>query len=75
MSLRQYSYRDAIYFFDPEKINVITPNTVNNVFVFSFDNQKILQIGFSSYNEAVTWVNDNIINPSLIGEIQEDPSL
>lgn len=74
MSLRQYSYRDSIYFFNPEKINLIIP-TSGSVFVFSFDNQKILQIGFSSYNEAVTWVNDNIINPSLIGEIQEDPSL
>jgi hypothetical protein len=74
MSLRQYSYRDNIYFFNPEKINLIIP-TSGSVFVFSFDNQKILQIGFSSYNEAVTWVNDNIINPSLIGEIQEDPSL
>ena len=42
MSLRQYSYRDAIYFFDPEKINVITPNTVNNVFVFSFESYVIV---------------------------------
>ncbi|CAB4168908.1 hypothetical protein UFOVP899_15 [uncultured Caudovirales phage] len=75
MSLRQYSYRDTLYFFNAEKINVITPNTATNVFVFSFDNQKLLNIGFSSYNEGVTWIHDNIINPSLVGEIQEDPSL
>jgi hypothetical protein len=65
MSLRQYSYRDTIYFFDPEKINVITPNTVNNVFVFSFDSQKLIQIAFTSYDEGITWINDNIINPPL----------
>jgi len=74
MSLRQYSYRDSIYFFNPEKINLIIP-TSGSTFVFSFDNQKLIQIGFTSYDEGVTWVNDNIINPSLIGEIQEDPSL
>lgn len=73
MSLRQYSYRDSIYFFNPEKINLIIP-TSGSVFVFSFDNQKILQIGFSSHDEGVTWVNDNIISPSsLVGEIQDHP--
>lgn len=77
MSLRQYSYKNILYFFNAEKINVITPtSSTSNVFVFSFDNTKTVSIVFDSHNAGVTWIHDNfIINPSLVGEIQEDPSL
>lgn len=62
MSLRKYTYRDEIYFFDANKIDFIT--NVRTTFSLLFDNQKSINIGFQNYTEGLEWIENNI----LVGE-------
>lgn len=69
MSLSQYTYNNDTYFFNPEKINMITISS-DKIFSFLFDDQKSISIVFKDYDAGVLWVNENIITPSLAGDCE-----
>jgi hypothetical protein len=79
MSLKKYTYNDNIYYINPDKINYLIHGQSlypvsafakigSSLFTFLFDNQKSLSINFNNYIEGKQWVEDNFINPPLVGE-------
>lgn len=50
MATQQYIYRNTSYFFDVNKLSMITPNS-GSVFNFAVDG-RLINIAFESYDEG-----------------------
>lgn len=65
MATQQYTYKNTSYFFDVNKLSMITPNSAN-VFNFAVDG-RLINIVFESYDEGIQWSLDNglIVNQTM----------
>lgn len=68
MSICIYTYNSKKYVFNPDKINYIQDKSPGHQFVFRFDSTDSIIIPFNSYDEGMTWIQDNLMSgecPSL----------